>query len=116
MEKGRDIELVQYLKTLIVPDIVGYKITDNPQEMIERVKYLAKSWGLSQDYCAGLIVSFEASMKISKNPEEWKKALNELLIIFNKRESNVDYYPFAKQALNQAVGPTMWMLRKIRRS
>jgi len=54
-------------------------------------------------------------MNSSNKPKEWEKALNELLSIFNKRESNVDYYPFAKKTLNQAIGPTLWMLKKIRR-
>lgn len=61
------------------------------------------------------MILFEASMKNSNKTKEWEKALNELLLLFNKRESNVDYYPFAKKTLNQAVGLSIWMLKKIRR-
>lgn len=40
IEKERDKEIIKYVTTLIVPEIISYKINDNPLEMIERVKHL----------------------------------------------------------------------------
>ena len=40
LEKARDKDIIKYVTNLIVSDIVGYKINDNPYEMIERVKHL----------------------------------------------------------------------------
>ena len=40
IQKGRDKEIIMYVTTLIVSEIISYKINDNPLEMIERVKHL----------------------------------------------------------------------------
>ncbi len=40
LKKSRIKLITNYLKQIIVPEIVAYRVNDNPQEMIERVKII----------------------------------------------------------------------------